>query len=161
MVQPSMFKTAHRPLRACHERQTYVGSTLRFALSPRFRVSWSDVTRHSLFAPLAARYRVIALDPPGLGDSAKPAPCYDIEGVARIVWSAVDALAIDRLDIVGFDIGMWLGYPMALQQAARVRSLTLIDAVIPGLVPWHHSTRRPPTAPGTSPSTCCRAWPRP
>ena len=103
--------------------------------------------RH-LFAPLAARYRVIAIDPPGLGDSAKPAPCYDIEGVARIVWSAVDALAIDRLDIVGFDIGMWLGYSMALQQAARVRSLTLIDAVIPGLVPW----------PPFNPAAANRTW---
>lgn len=91
--------------------------------------------RH-VFAPLAAHRQVWAIDPPGLGDSAKPAPAYDMASIARLVWQAIDALALDRVDFVGFDIGMWIGYPLALQQPARVRRLALIDARIPGLVPW-------------------------
>ncbi len=91
--------------------------------------------RH-LFAPLAAHRRVIAIDPPGLGDSAKPAPAYDMESIARTMWRALDALGLDQVDVVGFDIGMWIGYPLGLQQPTRVRRLALVDARIPGLVPW-------------------------
>lgn len=91
--------------------------------------------RH-VFAPLAAQRQVIAIDPPGLGDSAKPAPAYDMASIARTLWQALDGLALDQVDFVGFDIGMWIGYPLALQQPARVRRLALIDARIPGLVPW-------------------------
>jgi len=91
--------------------------------------------RH-LFAPLAQDCRVIAIDPPGLGDSAKPAPAYDIESVAQTVGLALDQLGLQTYDFVGFDIGMWIGYPLALQRPDQIRSLTLIDARIPGLVPW-------------------------
>ena len=31
---------------------------------------------------------------------------------------------------------MWIGYPLGLQRPRQVRTLTLIDARIPGLVPW-------------------------
>ena len=91
--------------------------------------------RHVL-APLAKRRRVIAIDPPGLGDSAKPAPAYDIDGAARSIGQALDRLGLASFDLVGFDIGMWLGYPLALQRPQQIRTLTLIDARIPGLVPW-------------------------
>jgi pimeloyl-ACP methyl ester carboxylesterase len=89
-----------------------------------------------VFARLAARYRVIAVDPPGLGDSEKPAPAYDIESVARTLWDFADAMGLTTFDFVGFDIGMWIGYPFACQAPERVRTLTLIDARIPGLVPF-------------------------
>lgn len=85
---------------------------------------------------LARTHRVIALDPPGLGDSEKPAPAYDIETVAANIHAALDTLRVDVHDFVGFDIGMWIGYPFAAQRPERVRTLTLADARIPGLVPW-------------------------
>ena len=91
--------------------------------------------RHVL--PVLARtHRVIALDPPGLGDSEKPAPAYDMEAVAANIHAALDTLCVDVHDFVGFDIGMWIGYPFAAQRPERVRTLTLMDARIPGLVPW-------------------------
>jgi pimeloyl-ACP methyl ester carboxylesterase len=85
---------------------------------------------------LARTHRVIALDPPGLGDSEKPAPAYDIETVAANIHAALDTLRVDVHDFVGFDIGMWIGYPFAAQRPERVRTLTLVDSRIPGLVPW-------------------------
>ncbi|MCC6780428.1 MAG: alpha/beta fold hydrolase [Hyphomicrobiales bacterium] len=91
--------------------------------------------RH-VMAPLARHHRVIAIDPPGLGDSAKPSPAYDVAAVAEIMAAALDALALDRCDLVGFDIGMWIAYPLALRHPHRLRTLTLMDARIPGLVPW-------------------------
>jgi pimeloyl-ACP methyl ester carboxylesterase len=89
-----------------------------------------------VMAPLARHYRVIAIDPPGLGDSAKPAPAYDVAGAAGVIAAALDALELARCDLVGFDIGMWVAYPLALRQPERLRTLTLMDARIPGLVPW-------------------------
>jgi pimeloyl-ACP methyl ester carboxylesterase len=89
-----------------------------------------------MLEPLARNYKVIAIDPPGLGDSAKPAPAYDIESVARTIGVAIDRLGLQSFDFVGFDIGMWIGYPLALQRSQQVHTLTLIDARIPGLVPF-------------------------
>lgn len=91
--------------------------------------------RHVL-PELARSHRVIALDPPGLGDSDKPAPAYDMESVAANVHAALDTLGVGVHDFIGFDIGMWIGYPFAAQRPERVRTLTLVDARIPGLVPW-------------------------
>ncbi len=105
------------------------------------------VWRH-VFPRLAASHRVIAIDPPGLGDSAKPAPAYDIESVAANIWAAIDAHELESVDFVGFDLGMWIGYPFAKAQPRRIRTLTLIDAVIPGLVPW----------PPFSPPAANRTW---
>jgi pimeloyl-ACP methyl ester carboxylesterase len=89
-----------------------------------------------MFEPLARDHKVIAIDPPGLGDSAKPAPAYNIEAVAQTIGAAIDRLGLQSFDFVGFDIGMWIGYPLALQRTQQVRTLTLIDARIPGLVPF-------------------------
>ncbi len=105
------------------------------------------VWRH-VFPQLAKQYHVIAIDPPGLGDSVKPAPAYDIQSITANLWAAIDALGLDTIDFVGFDLGMWIGYPLAMQQPKRIRTLTLIDAVIPGLVPW----------PPFSPPAANRTW---
>jgi pimeloyl-ACP methyl ester carboxylesterase len=89
-----------------------------------------------VFEPLARDYKVIAIDPPGLGDSAKPAPAYNIVAVAQTIGAAIDRFGLQSFDFIGFDIGMWIGYPLALQRPQQVRTLTLIDARIPGLVPF-------------------------
>src|SRR5581483_41811 len=68
--------------------------------------------------------------------SDKPAPAYDIEAAAANIHAALDTLEVDVHDFVGFDLGMWIGYPFAAQRPERVRTLTLIDARIPGIVPW-------------------------
>ncbi len=91
--------------------------------------------RH-VFGELAKQHRVIAIDPPGLGDSEKPAPAYDIESIGRMVGAAIDQFALGTYDFVGFDIGMWIGYPLALARGKEIRTLTLIDARIPGIVPF-------------------------
>ena len=91
--------------------------------------------RH-MFGPLSQKYRVIAIDPPGLGDSEKPAPAYDIESIARMVGAVIDQFQLGTYDFVGFDIGMWIGYPLGLARAKEIRTMTLIDARIPGIVPF-------------------------
>ncbi len=83
---------------------------------------------------LAKNYRVIAMDPPGLGDSGKP-KAYDTASIAEYVDGFLDALKLDRVDFVGHDIGAWIGYALAARHGERVRRLALIDAAIPGIAP--------------------------
>jgi pimeloyl-ACP methyl ester carboxylesterase len=90
--------------------------------------------RH-VFPRLAKRYHVIALDPPGMGDSAVPAPAYDVFGVADIVDATLEALGIRKFFLVGHDIGTWISYPLAARHRDCVAKLVLMDAVIPGVVP--------------------------
>lgn len=90
----------------------------------------------NVFGALSQKYRVICIDPPGLGDSAKPAPAYDIESIGQTVGRAIDQLQLGRYDFIGFDIGMWIAYPLGLQRPKEIRSLTMIDARIPGIVPF-------------------------
>lgn len=83
---------------------------------------------------LADRYRVIAIDPPGLGESGTPV-AYDTATVAQYVAALLDTLGLARVCFVGHDIGAWIGYAFAVRHPDKIRQLTLIDAAIPGLAP--------------------------
>jgi microsomal epoxide hydrolase len=101
-----------------------------------------------LMPRLAARYRVVAFDPPGIGDSAPPAGGYDTANIARHIDPLLDDLffrdsgAKDCL-LVTHDIGAWIGYAYAVRNPARVRKLVAIDAAIPGMAPADVYTMSP------------------
>jgi pimeloyl-ACP methyl ester carboxylesterase len=84
---------------------------------------------------LAERYTVVAVDPPGLGHSDKPPDGYDTQTVAARLHELVGALGWDRCHFVGHDVGCWIGYPYAMAYPESVRTLTLIDATVPGIAP--------------------------
>ena len=57
-------------------------------------------------APLAASFRVIAIDLPGFGDSDKPVgAAYDPSFFARAVVDLLDALDVERAHVVGNSLG--------------------------------------------------------
>jgi pyruvate dehydrogenase E2 component (dihydrolipoamide acetyltransferase) len=79
--------------------------------------------------PLAARFRVYALDLPGHGTSAKDVG--DVaDGPAGVLADAVtgvlDALGADRAHLVGHSMGGAVALAFAARDPARVASLTLI-----------------------------------
>ena len=78
---------------------------------------------------LAERYRAIALDLPGFGDT--PLPEEDpitIGYYARMVDAFLGQLGIDRLAVVGHSMGGFIGAELALPYATRVDRLTLVGA---------------------------------
>lgn len=83
---------------------------------------------------LADTYRVIAIDPPGLGDSGRP-KAYDTASIAAYIDAFLDALKLERVNYIGHDIGAWIGYAYAARYPQRVQRLALIDAAIPGIAP--------------------------
>ena len=91
--------------------------------------------RHVMQALAAAGFKAIAVDPPGIGDSDKPCGGYDTGSVAATLHQSMLQLGHARYQLVGHDIGMWIGYAMASDFPQAVTGLVLTEAVIPGLAP--------------------------
>ena len=100
-----------------------------------------------MWAPLAAElardHRVVVPDLRGLGLSSRPAGGYDKKTQAGDVAGVLDALAIDRADLVTHDIGNMVGFAFAAQHPERVTSFVIMDAPVPGVGPWEEVLENP------------------
>jgi pimeloyl-ACP methyl ester carboxylesterase len=94
-----------------------------------------------LAAKLAANHTVIVPDLRGMGLSARPSGGYDKKTQGHDVAGVLDALKIDKADLVTHDIGNMVGYAFAAEYPARVRRFVLIDAPLPGVGPWDNIVR--------------------
>lgn len=122
------------------------GGRLRFAMVPtrRLRISTMEagdgppvLAIHGLggtkgsflptLAGLANRFRVIAMDLPGFGDSDKPVgAAYDSRYFARAVVDLLDALGIERAHVIGNSLGGRVALELGLRHPERVRRLGLL-----------------------------------
>ena len=85
--------------------------------------SWPRMARH-----LGDDYRVIAPDLPGFGESSRiETASYDISHQADRIRGFLDALGVQRVDIIGNSMGGWIAAAFAARYPDRVRTLTLID----------------------------------
>ena len=82
---------------------------------------------------LVDRFRVIALDLPGQGDSDKPVDGYDTETTGDRLHALVKTLELDSYFIGAHDIGAWVAYPYIARFPDEVRKLVMLDANIPGV----------------------------
>jgi len=91
----------------------------------------------ALGKPLAARHRVIFVDRPGLGFSARKAGEGSLPSDQAVVLRHVlDALGVDRAIVVGHSWGGTLALTFALDFPGRVAGLVLVAPVThPGLWP--------------------------
>ena len=82
---------------------------------------------------LAERFRVIAPDLRGLGDSSRPADGYDKKTVGADIWRLVhDVLGISEFYLAGHDWGGPTAYAVAVAHPDAVRKLAVLDVTIPG-----------------------------
>lgn len=75
---------------------------------------------------LAEGRTVYALDLPGHGESGKEVADGSVAGLAATVSGALDALGIDRVDLVGHSMGAAVAMAVAAAAPGRVRSLALL-----------------------------------
>ncbi len=93
--------------------------------------SWYE-WRH-IIPGLADRFRVIAPDLRGLGDSSRPADGYDKKTVGNDIWRLVsEVLGIGEFYLVGHDWGGPTAYAVAAAHPQAVRKLVILDVTIPG-----------------------------
>ena len=89
---------------------------------------WSSV------APgLSDAHRVIAPDLRGIGGSTRAADGYDARTLAADLRSLLDALDVERADLVAIDAGVPAAFALALQHPDRVRRLVLIESTLGSL----------------------------
>lgn len=104
---------------------------------------------------LAARYRVIAPDLRGLGDSTRPLDGYDKKTIANDIWLLLsEHLDLERIFLVGHDWGGPVAFALAAAHRDAVRRLALLDVPIPGdgtdvlaAGRWHHAFHWIPDVP--------------
>jgi pimeloyl-ACP methyl ester carboxylesterase len=90
-------------------------------------------------APFA---RAVAMDLPGYGRAEHPRRFgYTIDGYARYLGRLLDQLAVDRAHLVLHDFGGPWGLRWAMDHAARVGSITLINCGVLDGYRWHGFAR--------------------
>ena len=94
-------------------------------------LGWASNMWHRARPVLAARYRTIAFDNRGAGQSDAPPPPYSIAGMAADAAAVLDAAGIDRAHLLGFSMGGMIAQEFALQYPRRVRSL-ILGSTAPG-----------------------------
>jgi pimeloyl-ACP methyl ester carboxylesterase len=85
---------------------------------------------------LAERFRVIAPDLPGIGDSAIPASGLDMKSAANTIHALARKLGVEKARVVGHDIGLMVAYAYAGQFPAETEKLVVMDAFLPGVSGW-------------------------
>lgn len=104
-------------------------------LIPGWPQSWY-AWRYVMPQLLSAGYRVVAIDPRGMGESDAPVGGYDPGVVASEIHSLAGALGLldyGKIDVVGHDVGAWIAYALAADHGVDVRRLAVLDALVPGL----------------------------
>ncbi len=96
-----------------------------------------------LAADLARDHTVIVPDLRGLGRSSRPPSGYDKKTQADDADGLLAALGVARADVVAHDIGNMVAFQLAARHPARVRTLALFDAPVPGVGPWDEILKNP------------------
>jgi len=85
------------------------------------------------FGPLSQKYRVIALDQIGFGQSDKPVMDYSIQTYVDFLSEFLHQLKIEKASLMGESLGGWISAMYSLEAAGdahmtRVEKLVLVDA---------------------------------
>ena len=100
-----------------------------------------------MWAPLAAKmamdHTIVVPDLRGMGLSSHPSDGYDKKTQARDIAAVMDALKIEKADLVTHDIGNMVGYAFAAQFPDRVVRWVAMDAPLPGIGPWEEQLQNP------------------
>ena len=95
---------------------------------------------------LAGKYRIIAPDLRGLGDSSRPMHGYDKKTIAQDIWQLVhDILGEEEIFVVGHDWGAATAFTLAAQHRDAIKKMAIFDMSVPGdgtpvvfSGRWHH-----------------------
>ncbi|TPL83452.1 alpha/beta hydrolase [Mesorhizobium sp. B2-3-14] len=88
-------------------------------------------------------HTVIVPDLRGMGLSAHPDDGYTKKNQAVDIAGVMDALKIDKADLVTHDIGNMVGYALAAQYPKRITKWVVIDAPLPGIGDWDKIKQSP------------------
>ncbi|WP_095203613.1 alpha/beta fold hydrolase [Mesorhizobium carmichaelinearum] len=88
-------------------------------------------------------HTVVVPDLRGMGLSAHPDGGYTKKNQAADIAGVMDALKIDKAELVTHDIGNMVGYALAAQYPKRITKWVVIDAPLPGIGDWEKIKQSP------------------
>ena len=91
----------------------------------------SSITYSRVIPILARRFRVIAMDTMGYGNSDPPETTYEVADYARTIAHFLDAMELKQVSIVGHHTGSVLAIEFAVSFPHRVDKLVLSGLVVP------------------------------
>jgi pimeloyl-ACP methyl ester carboxylesterase len=95
---------------------------------PEFWLTWQPVMER-----LADRFELIVPDLRGFGDSDKPEGPFGAQDHANDLVALLDALGVDRVGVVGHDVGGAVMQALARTAPERLAGLFFFDFVYPGI----------------------------
>jgi 3-oxoadipate enol-lactonase len=95
---------------------------------------WGAASSHwrRVWAPLATRYRCLAPDLPGWGDSEKPDVPYTFEWYADWLADLLETKGASPALVAGHSMGATIAAVLAIRHPARVRKLVLMNPIVRG-----------------------------
>jgi pimeloyl-ACP methyl ester carboxylesterase len=105
------------------------GSGKVLVLLPGWPQTWWSY--HKMMPLLAKSFHVIAVDYRGMGSSDKPAGGYDKKTIAQDVYGLLHSLGLQKVYIVGHDIGSQVAFSFAENHPDITEKLVMIDVPHP------------------------------
>lgn len=107
-----------------------------FAGFPQSWYAWRKI-----LPVLGKKYRIIAPDLPGQGDSDRPLAGCDTLTIARLMRQFTAKLGVEKHYLAAHDIGAWVAFPYAASYRDVVLGFAILDTGIPGIslpdtLPW-------------------------
>jgi pimeloyl-ACP methyl ester carboxylesterase len=96
-----------------------------------------DWTEYRAIMPkLAERFTVVAVDLPGIGQSAPAAGGYEAASIAGDLHAMAQSLGLDRPYVVGHDLGGIVTYAYVRRFPESLRGAMILDVPVPGVAGW-------------------------
>lgn len=108
------------------ERVAYLDEGTGDAILLIHGIAGSSQTWRSVIGPLSRKYRVVAPDLLGHGNSSKPRSDYSLGAMSVLVRDILDGLGITRATIVGHSLGGGVAMQLVYQHPECVERLVLI-----------------------------------
>ncbi len=105
------------------------GSGMPLICLPGWPQTWYSY--HTVAAQLAKTYRVIIIDIRGMGSSEKPESGYDKKTMATDIYELVQHLKLDKVNIMGHDIGGMVAMSFAFNYPEFTEKLIVLDGSHP------------------------------
>ena len=101
-------------------------------------LDYAELSWELLIPRLAEKYRVIAPDWPGYGESDKPDVKFDVQYYIEFLKRLLDELKIETTSLVGISMGGAITLGFTLENPDRVDKLVLVDSYgLQGKAPLH------------------------
>jgi pimeloyl-ACP methyl ester carboxylesterase len=117
------------------------GSGPALILIHGFPQDWFEY--HAIMPRLAKQFTVIAVDLRGIGGSSATPGSYDAASMAQDVYQLAASLRLQRVYVVGHDIGGMVTYAFVRRFPQMARGAMILDAPLPGLEGWNEVEHDP------------------